>query len=119
LLLLVTVAGLLLGAAATGWFYLHRQRAQMAGLEGTWRAGANSRHTHQFSANGTVYSWYESLPMEPFMRWTRHGNTITIKTDRKWDFEGELEGDTIRGQMILLNEKGQIETRVDQVWRRE
>jgi hypothetical protein len=120
-LLLVVVAGgllLVLGVAA-GWVTLQQRQARMVGLEGTWRDGANSRHTHQFRANGSVDSWYGSLPMESFMTWRRHGNTITVKTERNWDFVGVLEGNEIRGKMLLLDERGRIEQEIDMVWRRE
>src|SRR5262249_37828820 len=119
-LIVIATAGLFLAFdVVAGWVYLQRQSARMVGLEGTWRAGANSRHTHQFWMNGDVDSWYGSLPMGSFMKWQRNGNTINIKTDRNWDFVGELEGDQIKGKMILLNEKGLVETTVDEVWRRE
>ena len=52
-------------------------------------------------------------------KWQRDGQQITIRTDRNWDFVGELDGDEIRGKQTIRDQGGATVTTVDAVWRRE
>jgi hypothetical protein len=112
--------GLLLVAALVGgWVYLRPAEANMAGLEGTWRDPANPKHSYQFRANGAVDAWYGTLPMGRFMTWQRDGRRITVRTERNWDFVGEVDGDEIRGKVLIRDERGETTNTADAVWRRE
>jgi hypothetical protein len=114
ILALVLIVGL-----AGGWFYL-KSRANMAGLEGTWKASDDPKHSFQFRSNGNVDAWYLELPMGNFMTWQRDGQQITIHSTRGGDFVGELKDGEIRGkEMIRDNSTGKTVRTVDQVWRRE
>jgi hypothetical protein len=59
------------------------------------------------------------LPMESFATWRRDGQQITVRTTRGWDFVGQLDGGTIRGQMIIRDETGATVNTTDTVWQRE
>src|SRR5262245_39674720 len=114
----LAVGMLLVLALVAGVAHL-RSREKMAGLGGTWRDAPTSRHTFQFRPNGDLEAWYQTLPMGALGRWQRDGQQITIRTDRNWDFEGELDGEEIRGKQTLRDQDGATVTTVDGVWRRE
>jgi hypothetical protein len=115
--------GLLLIAVLVGsWAYWRPTTAtgsNLAGLEGTWRDRPDSRHTYQFRANGDVDAWYGSLPMGRFMTWQRDGQRVTARTERNWDFVGELGEGEIRGKMMIRDQTGAVVTTTDAVWRRQ
>jgi hypothetical protein len=114
------ILGLVVVAALVGgWAYLKFSGQNMAGLEGTWRDPVDPRHTHQFRRNGQVDTWYGVLPMESFATWQRDGQQITVRTTRGWDFVGQLDGGTIRGQMIIRDETRATVNTTDTVWQKE
>jgi hypothetical protein len=95
-----------------------------AGLEGTWRDTNNPQNLYEFRPNGDVdtwttgsKSWWNRLGWSA--TWRRDGAHITIRTDRNWDFQGDLDGDIIRGKTLLRNESGAIESEAETVWRKE
>src|SRR5262245_17674608 len=123
-LVLFGVVGAVVGAASAGaWMYLRDSGHNMTGLEGTWRDPANSRHTYEFRSNGDVDAWVGSKSWWNRMGWSAtwrpDGQQITVHTDRNWDFKGELNGNTIRGKMLLKNQSGAVESEIDTVWQRE
>jgi hypothetical protein len=114
------VGALAVGGLAYWWFSAHNT----AGLEGTWRDAGNPKHCYEFRANGHVDTWSGSQALWNKIgweaTWRRSGNHITIRTDRNWDFEGELEGDTIRGKMLMRDPGGgPVTNTVDVVWKRD
>jgi hypothetical protein len=110
--ILIALAFLIVVAAPVGgWAYLNFMRHDRAGLEGTWRwASETSRTTYEFLPSGELASW--NGPKNWWSRigwsasWRRNGSRITIRTDGNWNFDGELEGDKIRGKMLMRDEKG-------------
>src|SRR3954468_21274116 len=86
----------LLGGGAYLWFSRHN----VEGLEGTWHDSDNPTHHYEFRRNGDVAtwsgskSWWNKIGWDA--TWRRSGQQITIRTDRNWDFVGELDGDVIR-----------------------
>jgi hypothetical protein len=111
--------GLCVVAALVGVLaYPMASARNMAGLEGTWRDPANSRHTHRFQPNGDVESNFGSLPMAQFASWWRDDQQITSRTSRNWDFVGQLEGNEIRGKMLIRDETGTVVHTTDTVWQR-
>lgn len=98
----------------------------MTGLEGVWHAAGDTdrRQGYDFQPDGTVSAWngnqkgfWNTIGWEA--RWRRTGDQITIRTDRNWDFVGNLEGDTLRGTMTIRNYPDRTETTTEMVWRRE
>jgi len=90
-------------ALAAGWVYV-KSRADLTGLEGTWRQQGDASHTFRFKANGNVDAWYQGLLMGNFMTWQRDGRQVTIRSTRSWDFVGQLgEGEMNLGRSRLLN----------------
>ena len=58
-LLMLGMLGLLgVLALAAGWVYV-KSRADLTGLEGTWRQQGDASHTFRFKANGNVDAWYQ------------------------------------------------------------
>jgi len=121
-LLVVTVIGAvvsLLGGGAYFWLSAH----DVTGLEGTWHDTANPSHSCEFRRNGDVAtwsgskSWWNKIGWDA--TWRRSGQKITIRTDRNWDFVGELDGDVIRGKMLMKNERGVVEQEIDATLQRE
>ena len=55
----------------------------------------------------------------PEQGYPRNGQQISVRTTRHWDFVGQLNGDEIRGKMILRDLTGAAESEHDAVWRRE
>ncbi len=94
----------------------------MTGLQGTWRDPGNPKHIYEFRRNGEVDTWTGSKSFFNRIGWTatwrRKGQTIFIDTDRNWDFEGQLEGNTIRGKMIMRDATGEIQP-IDVIWQRD
>lgn len=120
----VAIAGLVALVVGGGWLYLRSGGQDTTGLEGTWRMGNNARHIHEFRRTGELACWLGSSKEWWFQlgwsaTWKREGQQITIRTDRHWDFKGELDGDTIRGKMLLKSPAGVVEQEVDTVWTRE
>lgn len=118
------VLGLIVFVALVGGgAYLIFSGHNTAGLEGTWRDPTNPKHSYEFRPNGELASWYGSKEWWNRMGWSatwrRNGNQITIRTDRNWDFQGELDGGTIRGKMLMRNEFGVVESTADVVWQKE
>jgi hypothetical protein len=118
------VGSLVVAALVGGWTYLRFSGHNMAGLEGTWRDTNNPSHLYEFRPNGDLEtwttgskSWWNRIGWSA--TWRRDGQQITIRTDRNWDFKGQLDGGAIRGKMLIRNESGAIETEVDAVWQRE
>jgi hypothetical protein len=117
----VAIAALVFGLA-----YLTFAGHDTTGLEGTWRDPANPQHCHEFLRSGDVETWFGRkgtgmgmFPMARFATWRRDGQQITVRTERGWDFVGQLEGGTIRGKMIIRDETGQVVNTTDTVWRKE
>ena len=110
-------------ALVSGMVYLTFSGHNTAGLEGTWRDTNNPRHLYEFRPNGDLETWTGSKSWWNRIGWSaawrRDGQQITIRTDRNWDFKGQLDGGAIRGKMLIRNESGAIETEVDAVWQRE
>jgi hypothetical protein len=117
------VGSLVVAVLLGGWTYLRFSGHNMAGLEGTWRDTNNPGHHYEFRPNGDLETWIGSKSWWNRIGWSatwrRDGQQITIRTDRNWDFKGELDGGVIRGKMLIRNESGAIETEVDAVWQRE
>ena len=57
--------------------------------------------------------------MARFVTWRRDGQQITVRTTRGWDFVGQLDGRTIRGQMIVWDQTEAIVNKTDTVWLKE
>ncbi len=98
----------------------------MTGLEGVWHSSGDpdKRQGYDFKPNGTVgawngkeENWWNTIGWDA--TWRRKGDQITIKTDRNWDFVGELEGDTLRGTMTIRSYPDWTETTAEMVWRKE
>jgi hypothetical protein len=113
-------------ALVGGLAYLTFSGHSTAGLEGTWRDPANAQHCYEFLPSGDVETWVGRkgtglgmFPMARFATWRRDGQQITVHTDRGWDFAGQLDGETIRGKMIIRDEKGVVVNTTDTVWRKE
>ena len=126
LLVVVGILGLLIVAVLVAGWYLLFSGHNMAGLEGTWRDPANPRHSHEFLPSGDVETWpgkkgigLAMFPMPRFATWRRDGQQITVRTDRNWDFVGQLDGGTIRGQMLIRDETGAIVNKTAAVWKKE
>ncbi|MFO0964650.1 MAG: hypothetical protein U0793_03560 [Gemmataceae bacterium] len=118
----IGVVVVLAGLGFAAWLLLAPQ--DTAGLEGTWRAAESPKHTYEFLPSGDVEVWYGRkgsllFPMARFATWRRDGSQITVHTTRGWDFVGRLEGGAIRGEMLIRNEAGVIESRVAAAWLRE
>ncbi len=115
----ILIGGLTVGGLALWWLSAH----DMTGLAGTWRDPANPKFQYEFRADGRVDSWNGSRSLVNKLgweaTWRRSGNHITIRTDRNWDFEGDLEGDTIRGRMLMRDTSGAIVPTAEMVWKRE
>ena len=115
-LLLLVVAGV--GGLAY-WGY-GKFLAEPPGLGGVWYDPTDPKHTYRFRAGGAMDAWYGGLPMDHFLTWQRDGQQITIRTTRNWDFVGHLDGDEIRGKMILRDyPTGAAVSEHDAGWRRE
>jgi hypothetical protein len=110
-------------ALVGGWIYLQFAGHNVTGLEGTWRTANDGSHDYEFRANGDLEawvgrkSWWNRLGWSA--TWRRSGQHITIRTDRNWDFEGQLDGGAIRGKMLIRDETGAIVTEVATVWQKE
>ena len=118
-LLVLVIAAAFVG----GWAYLKFSGQNTAGLEGTWRMVGDAKHVYEFRPNGELASWSSSKKewwdkLGWSATWRRDGQQITIRTDRNWDFEGQLDGGTIRGKMLTRDETGAV-VPVDVVWQRE
>ena len=83
----------------------------MTGLEGTWRDPNSAGHHYEFNPNGHVETWSGQKHWWNKIGWSatwrRDGQQITIQTDRNWDFVGQLDGATIRGKMMIRDEKNE------------
>jgi hypothetical protein len=122
-LIALGILGLLVVVAlAGGWVYLWIAGHDRAGLEGTWRDQVNPTHSYEFQANGNLATWSGSKQWWNQIGWSatwrRDGNRITVRTDRNWDFEGQLDGATIRGKMLIRDETGVVVTTADVVWQK-
>jgi hypothetical protein len=113
------VLGLLLAAALAGGWVYQKARADLAGLEGTWREQGDSMHTFRFRANGDVDVRYQGFLMGTFMTWRRHGRQVSIHSARRSDFVGQLGDGEIRGRETVYDNAGKAVRTVDRVWRRE
>src|SRR5262245_42456915 len=91
LILFVSLGSLLVVALAGGLVYWHFTGPDTTGLEGTWRNPASPRHTYRFRSSGDVDTWFGGLPMGRFVTWRRDGQQITVRTERGWDFVGQLD----------------------------
>jgi hypothetical protein len=106
-----------------GWAILHFSGKNMAGLEGTWHDANSAGHHYQFQPNGHLDTWsgqehwWNKIGWSA--TWRRDGQQITIRTDRNWDFVGELDGWAIRGKMMIRDETGAIVATPDTVWLKE
>jgi hypothetical protein len=110
-------------ALAGGLAYLRFSGHNVAGLQGTWRDTNNPKHIYEFQPNGDLDAWVGSKSWMNRLGWSatwrRDGQQITVRTDRNWDFKGQLDGGTIRGKTLIRDEAGAIETEVDSVWQKE
>ena len=124
-LIVSSLLGLIIAAALVGgWAYLRHSQHDRAGLEGTWCDSSNPKHCYEFRPNGELATWSGSKEWWNRIGWSatwrRDGKHIRIQTDRNWDFEGELDGGSIRGKMILRDDKaGAVVNTVDAVWQKE
>jgi hypothetical protein len=120
-LLLIAILGV--AGLVGGRLYFRFSGHNMAGLQGTWRDVHDSKHVYEFQSNGDLDCWYGSKSWFNRLGWTatwhRDGQNITIHTDRNWDLKGTLEGDTIRGKLIMKDGNSETETEADAEWRRE
>ena len=97
------------------------------GLEGVWTdpndTHGNNRHRYEFRPDGGLDAWQGQKSFWTVIgwdaRWRRKGDEITIRTDRNWDFVGNLDGDTLRGTMTIRNYPDGTESTTEMVWRRE
>ena len=124
LLIAFGILGLLVGAALVGGgAYLLFSGHDRAGLEGTWRDTNDPKQYYEFRPNGALATWSGSKLWWNRIGWSatwrRDGNQIYIRTDRNWDFEGQLEGETIRGKMLIRDEKGAVVNTPEVVWQKE
>jgi hypothetical protein len=93
--------------AGTGGFLLWRaigsaaSKRDMTGLEGVWRDEDSPKHLYRFQKDGTLDNSWGGLPFGRFGTWEREGDKIIVRTIRAWDFEGQLEDNAIRGQIIM------------------
>jgi hypothetical protein len=115
---------LIAAAVAGGWAYWRFSSQDTAGLEGTWRLEGSSIQVYEFRPSGELACW-NSPKKEWFRRlvgfgtWRRDGQHISIRTDRNWNYEGQLAGDgTIQGKMIMRDHTGAVVT-ADVAWLRE
>jgi hypothetical protein len=117
------VGSLVVIALVGGWTYLRFSGHNMAGLEGTWRDASNPKHSYEFRPNGDLACWHGSKGWWNRIGWSatwrRDRDRITIRTDRNWDFEGQLDGGTIRGKMLMRDEIGAVVNTADVVWQKE
>lgn len=122
------IVALALLAVAGTWAYLRFTGHDMTGLQGVWRQenDTDKRQGYDFQPDGSVSawngkekSWWNTIGWEA--TWRREGDTITVKTDRAWNFVGKLEGDTIRGTMTMWDPSGRTPdvNTVDLVWKRD
>jgi len=126
ILVVLGLVGVLAVAALVGGLAYRRSSLHnMDGLEGTWRLTGNTKHIYEFRPNGELASWFGGS-REWWNRlgwsatWRRDGQQITIRTDRNWDFVGHLEGDVIRGKMIMRDPgSGKFEGEVECTWQKE
>jgi hypothetical protein len=123
LVVLGIVGSFALAALVVGWAYLRFSGHNVTGLEGTWRDPNNPRHLYEFQPNGDLAAWVGSKSWLNRLGWSatwrRDGQQIIIRTDRNWDFQGHLDGGTIRGKMLLRDPSGAIENEIDTVWQKE
>jgi hypothetical protein len=122
--LVLGLVGLLaVAAVAGGWAGLWLSAHDVSGLEGTWRDTNDPRHCYEFRRNGEVATWSGSKEWWNRIGWSatwrRDGQQITIRTDRNWDFVGRLDGDVIRGKMIMRDQDGSVAGEAEVVWQRE
>jgi hypothetical protein len=110
-------------ALVGGWLFLRFSRHNMAGLEGTWSDPKNAGHHYEFQPNGSVDTWSGQKAWWKKIGWSatwrRDGKQITIRTDRNWDFVGELGEGTIRGKMNIRDEAGANAITTEMVWQKE
>jgi len=124
-LLALGILGVIAVAALVGgWAYLRFSGHNTAGLEGTWHMEGNPRDVYEFRPNGELASWSSSKKEwwdKPgwSATWRRDGQQITIRTDRNWDFEGQLDGGTIRGKMLMRGKTGAVYNTADVAWQKE
>jgi hypothetical protein len=123
LVVLGIVSLCVVAALGGGWAYLRFAGHNTSGLEGTWRDPNNPKHSYEFQPNGEVAAWFGSKSWWNRLGWTatwrRDGQHITVRTDRNWDFDGQLDGGVIRGKMLLRNQSGAVEQEIDTVWQKE
>jgi hypothetical protein len=117
------VASLVVSGFVGGCVYRRLALHNMAGLQGTWRDINNPKHLYEFQPNGDVDAWTGSKSWLNRIGWTatwrRDGQNITIHTDRNWDLQGTLEGDAIRGKMIMRDGNSETQSEAEIEWRRE
>ena len=124
-LIAVGILGLIVVAAlaAGGLAFLRFSGHNLDGLEGTWRDTNNPQHIYEFQPNGELDTWTGSRSWWNKLGWSatwrRKGQQITIRTDRNWDFEGRLDGGTIRGTIFMRDETGATVTTAEGVWQKE
>ncbi len=91
---------LLLGAFGV-WQILRvgRSGRDLTGLDGVWRDEDSPKHLYRFRADGKIENSWGGLPFGEAGTWDRDGAKITVHSIRDWDFEAELDGGEIRGQL--------------------
>lgn len=125
LFVVLALVGLLAVAALLGVGAYHRfSRPNVTGLEGTWRWANDPRHCYEFRPNGRLDTWNGSKDWLHRIgweaTWQRDGQQITVRTDRNWDFVGQLEGNAIRGKMLFKDPKnGAIEGEAEAVLQKD
>lgn len=71
------------------------------GLEGIWQEVASPKLTYRLNSDGTLDSWWESLPHGRTGSWSRSGQVVTVRSDRDWHVVGTLGNGTITGVMYV------------------
>jgi hypothetical protein len=102
---LAIVLALLAGVGGyVGWRIATRpdpNARDMTGLEGVWRDEDSPKHLYRFRKDGTLENSWGGLPFGSFGTWEREGDKVTVQTIRDWDFEAELKGKELRGQVMM------------------
>src|SRR4051812_14514007 len=119
LVVLGILTPLVVAALLAVWLYPRFVGQDTTGLEGTWYQAASRIHIYEFERSGELACWSGRTKqwwnrLGSFATWRRDGQEVTIRTDRNWDFRGRLEGNTIRGKMLMKDPGGVPRPGVDQ-----
>jgi hypothetical protein len=79
--------------------------AKYEDLAGIWRRADDDKHSYRFNPDGTLDSWWSSMPHGKMGRWSRSGQTVTVIYDRDWSMSGTLAGGSFKGMMSVTSTK--------------